>query len=248
MVTLRTLGVWLADIFPVIREPARALYNRLPNYLHDTPVKLIAKAFPQDASFFFVNIGANDGVAGDPLVDLIRHNAQCTGIFVEPVPFLFERLCRNYGPSERFVFENVAIDDRNGVRTFYYLNRSQCGGKNELPGWSEEIGAFDKSHILRHFPTLDASRILSSEVESITLSALFERNSVRCVDLLVMDVEGYELVVLNQIDFDRIRPKIIMFEHKHLPEVDFCKAKAMLTGKDYRLIQYGRDTIAVRVN
>src|ERR1700692_184685 len=104
--TLRTMGVWLASTFPVVRKPARVLYNRLPSYFHDTPVKLIATTFPQGTPFFFVNIGANDGVAGDPLVDLIRHNGWCKGIFVEPVSFLFERLRKNYGSSDRFIFEN----------------------------------------------------------------------------------------------------------------------------------------------
>ena len=244
---LRTVGVWLADIFPVVRKPARALYNRLPKYFHDTPEKLIASAFPQEIPFFFVSIGANDGISGDPSADLIKHNSLCEGIFVEPVSFLFERLRRNYGSSERFIFENVAIDEHNGARKFYYLNRSESNGENKLPAWAEEIGSFDKSHILRHFPTLQDSEILSADMECITLPTLLERNHVRCVDLLLIDVEGYEVTILNQIDFGVIKPKMIMFEHKHLSDADFCTAKAMFLRNDYRLTQFGRDTIATLV-
>ncbi|HEY3874572.1 MAG TPA: hypothetical protein VGM92_03785, partial [Candidatus Kapabacteria bacterium] len=118
----------------------------MPSYFHDTPGKLIASTFPLGTPFFFVNIGANDGIAGDPLVELIRHNSRCRGIFVEPISFLFERLRRNYGPSERFTFENVAIDEHNGARKLYYLNRSGSNGENKLPAWAEEIGSFDKCH------------------------------------------------------------------------------------------------------
>ena len=242
--TLRTMGIWLTDVLPNLRTAGRLLYNCLPSYFHDTPAKIIAGTFAPGVPFFFVNIGANDGVAGDPLVDLIRNNHRCRGLFVEPVSFLFKRLRKNYQFSERFIFENVAIDEYNGVRKFYYLDRNQLNGGNNLPEWSEEIGSFDKSHIARHFPALDASQVLSSDVECVTLPALLERNNVRHVDLLVIDVEGHELVVLNQIDFRVIRPNMILFEHKHLSDADFNAAKSILRGNDYQITQFGRDTLA----
>ena len=240
--TPRSVGVWLADAVPVIRKPARAIYNRLPSCFHETPAKLIARTFSREVPFFFISIGANDGIAGDPLVELVRHNGGCKGIFVEPVAFLFERLRKNYGDdSERFIFENVAIGEYDGLKKFYYLDRNSEGG---LPDWAEEIGSFDKSHILRHFPTLTGSQILCADVKCVTLLTLLARNQVGHVDLLVIDVEGYELGVLRQIDFSVIKPRVIIFEHKHLTDAEFSSAKAILLGNDYRLIQFGRDTVA----
>jgi FkbM family methyltransferase len=247
MVTIRTVGLWLTNVFPAFRGHARAFYQRLPACFRDTPIRLITSIFPQHLPFFFINIGANDGIAGDPLAELIKSNHRCSGVFVEPVPFLFRRLCRNFGSADRFIFENVAINDRAGTRTFYYLD-CQKFGENQLPDWSEQVGSFEKSHILRHFPGLDASQIMTADVECITLPELIERHGIRQVDILVMDVEGYEVIILSQIDFKKIRPRLIMYEHKHLSDGDSRLAREILTSNGYRIAQYDRDTIGLRKN
>ncbi|MBT8114607.1 MAG: hypothetical protein KJP04_04470, partial [Arenicella sp.] len=69
----------------------------------------ILKILSGKTSVFFVQVGSNDGIHGDPLHDIIATNKNWIGIFIEPVGFLFERLVRNYGISKRFIFENKAI-------------------------------------------------------------------------------------------------------------------------------------------
>ena len=42
-----------------------------------------------------------------------------TGVMVEPVPHLFDRLRRNYDSTDRVVCENAAISRADGRRPFY---------------------------------------------------------------------------------------------------------------------------------
>lgn len=56
---------------------------------------LVTEELQKNANFFFRQIGANDGVLGDPLHDsVLRH--KLTGLLVEPLPNLCERLKANY--------------------------------------------------------------------------------------------------------------------------------------------------------
>lgn len=68
----------------------------------------------------FIQIGCCDGVTGDPLHDLILKN-QWSGILIEPVQYLFERLKANYQECNNLIFCNVAISNEDGFRDLWYL-------------------------------------------------------------------------------------------------------------------------------
>src|SRR5688500_19325979 len=74
----------------------------------------------RNMDFFFVQIGSNDGKTGDPLYEYIKE-CKWKGILVEPVPYLFEKLKQTYRGFEGLLFENSAIDTKDGYRTFYRI-------------------------------------------------------------------------------------------------------------------------------
>jgi len=59
---------------------------------------------------FFVKVGANHGLTGDPVADLILNENSWKGLLIEPVPYCFDRLQLNYSGRKRFVCEQIAID------------------------------------------------------------------------------------------------------------------------------------------
>jgi hypothetical protein len=76
------------------------------------------------------------------------------------------------------------------------------------------------------------------------LQALLDRNGVKTVDLLNIDTEGFDYNVLSQVDFDRYKPLVILYEHKHLPVDEKNRAYELLTGRGYTCVEYGGDTLA----
>jgi len=70
--------------------------------------------------FFFVNIGASDGVIADPIYPFMQSHHP-TGIAVEPVPYVMERLKQNYREFPGIVFEQVAVAD--SPRSFWYVEQ-----------------------------------------------------------------------------------------------------------------------------
>lgn len=79
---------------------------------------LRTKVSPERPDFFFVQIGANNGLTDDPLRQFVtKHHWH--GVLVEPQPQVFQQLLKNYEQEKQLAFENAAIADKDGtVRLF----------------------------------------------------------------------------------------------------------------------------------
>ena len=71
-----------------------------------------------DHEFFFIQVGANDGISHDPLRAYIERY-HWSGILIEPQPRVFARLCRNYESQPQLRFVNAALAAQHGSATLY---------------------------------------------------------------------------------------------------------------------------------
>jgi FkbM family methyltransferase len=215
-----------------------------------TPIqKQIKRTFRKKSSVFFVQVGAADGVKSDPIHDLIITDRRWTGIFIEPVGFVFQRLKRNYRNADRFIFENVAIATRRGKKKFYYVSEeAEAELGDDLRYRYDLVGSFDKDHVLEHFQHFHGDiepYIIEEEINCVPLQEILDSNHVETLDLLVVDTEGFDYVVLSQVNFNKYNPLAIVYEHKHLSVHERKKAKALLKASGYNLVEYGIDTLAL---
>lgn len=191
---------------------------------------------------WYLQIGAFDGVSGDPMYPLIEKH-RLRGILVEPQRDAFERLKANYsrfGP-EAFLFFNAAIADHDGTATLYRIKPEARG-----PEWLHQIASFDRNVVLRHsqvVPNLE-SFIETENVRCMTFATLFEKAGIRRVDMLQVDAEGYDHEVLRLFEIPTRSPAIIRFEHKHLDPVDYGQTVGMLVDLGYRFTVSAESTLA----
>lgn len=206
-----------------------------------TEIEAIMHAFAAShKDVYFIQIGAADGISGDPIFGFVK-TRRWRGILVEPVPYLFEKLKRNYAGCENLIFENVAISNKEEIKDFWF--------PKDIPGqpdWFYQLGSFSREIILRHsdaIPELD-QMIDRIPLECISLANLLSRNGVVKVDLLQVDTEGYDFEIIKQIDFSSCKPKIIVYEHKHLTTLDRSECAAHLQKQGYQLVEENINTIA----
>jgi hypothetical protein len=64
------------------------------------------------------------------------------------------------------------------------------------------------------------------------------------LDLLHIDVEGYDLELLKLFDFGQITPPIVRFEHRHLSAGESDEAVRLLAHHGYRMVREEYDTTA----
>jgi len=209
-------------------------------------LRAFASSYPEA---FFVELGANDGEQHDPLRELILSHRRWRGIMVEPVPFVFERLRRNYGDLDRVALENVAIADRVGELPFFHLAEARAAERATLPSWYDGIGSFDREAVLAHerdIPDI-AERLVETRVPCLTFEALLERHGRPNVDLLLIDTEGYDWEIVSRLDLSAPRPRMIVYEHYHLEREDRAAARARLRDHGYEILEEGMDTFCLDV-
>lgn len=194
------------------------------------------------ASIFFIQIGANDGVSNDPLHKFITH-FDWEGILLEPLPEVFRHLTATYRDKPKLQLINAAISEQDGWRTMYTVRMDGVGFDK-----AQQFSTFQKESILSQtgwIPDI-AQRIEERQVRCVSFDTLLQRTNGRDVDILQIDAEGYDFAILKMIDFSRLRPAIICYEHSHGAKAQQEEAVRLLFNQGYRLTRGNSDTIAYR--
>lgn len=209
--------------------------------------KIIAAFADAHPDAVFVEIGSNDGEQHDFLRPHILA-ASWRGVMVEPVPYVFERLRRNYGGIERVALENVAIADRDGTLPFFFLRDADETERSTLPDWYDGVGSFNREAILSHAAQMPdiAERIVQAEVPTLRFASLCDRHGFDRVDLIVIDTEGHDWEILRTIDLSAHSPRLIVYEHFHLSPDDRAACRAHVEAQGYETMEEGFDTFCLR--
>lgn len=194
--------------------------------------------------FFFVQVGALDGITDDPLHDHVERLGW-EGLVVEPQPRYFAALCETYRghPGVRPV--QAVIAHERGTATLYTVGDADAG---DLPDWAAGLASLSRETLERHevfLPGL-ARRIEETAVEAITFDDLLARAPRGTIDLVQIDVEGFDVEILSMIDLARLAPPLVRFEHRHLSRAEYRRAVALLRDAGYRIFPERWDTCAYR--
>ena len=189
----------------------------------------------------FVEIGANDGVILDPLRPYIA-DRDWRGVLVEPIPHIFERLAANYAEHPRIALEQAAIAPEAGTRTMYFVG--EAADDEGLPPWRDALGSFDREHVLREIGDANDPAALVEEIEvpCLTVEQLCRKHGLEQPHLILIDTEGADGEIVESIDFDRLRPRLLVYEHVNLGAKQRGRCESMLAERGYAQVADGLDT------
>lgn len=226
---VRSLG------YDVIRLP-----HRVSNPINMVDL-VVRDALQRDSPFFFVQVGANDGVNDDPLRECVL-KYRLSGLLIEPLPDLFAKLQRNYQEVPGLYFENCAVGPDSGQATIY---RIQEGAP--LPAHAQGMASFNRSHLSarKHgMPGLD-DYVIETAVAVRTLPEILAKYGNPAISLLMIDTEGYDAEIVRLTLEANIRPDIVIYEHLHLPIATQAETLRRLKSAGYRFQEIGVDTFAM---
>lgn len=202
-----------------------------------------------------LQVGANDGKTNDPVFRFFT-NYGWSGILVEPQPDVFEQgLAKTYAGNPNVILENVAIGKAAGQLPFYRVAVSKAR-------WATGLSSFDRKNLEAHIDNGYVLRQAQQEgvripenrdewIETVTVPTrtvdeLLAKHRVSKLDVVCIDVEGYDFEVLKLVDLARLAPEVVFFESKNLSDADFIAVKALLKAAGYRLFWEKGDTLAIQ--
>ena len=83
---------------------------------------------------------------------------------------------------------------------------------SQFPGWASQLASVNNDHALGHISNLIVEKI---NVKTTTINEIVKEYNITQIDLLHTDTEGHDYTILMHYNFE-IKPKQIMFEHKHM--------------------------------
>lgn len=240
-VILMTLRKLFKRIFPPSNRDFGIIAAQYPAKFTSLGFKSILQRFhPDKQDFFFMQVGAFDGVTGDPMAAYIQ-KYHWKGILLEPQTEHYRKLVAHYQGREGLTILNMALSDTDEKRRLYYVRTKD----QRLPDWAEQLSSFSKAIITRHEAEIPGIKDLieSKEVSCITFQGIIDRYGLEKIDLLHIDTEGYDFEIIKMIPWMKYHPGIIYYEHKHLSQKDRDDCHLFLIEKGYRISVQQQDTI-----
>jgi FkbM family methyltransferase len=150
----------------------------------------------------FIEVGATDGYTESNTYYLERFK-NWTGVLIEPIPDLYKKCVKERPRSQVFNCALVSDDYPNDavVMKEGYLMSTVKGA----------LGSDENAHLekARYFHGTDALEI---SVPARTLTSVLKEAGVTDIDFFSLDVEGYEVNVLQGLDLDTYRPTFMLVE------------------------------------
>lgn len=205
-----------------------------------------------DKKLNILQIGAHDGKSFDPIFDVVNGKNVSLHL-VEPNHESIQVLKKNYSSNDDVVIYPFAIGSVVGSASLYKFSQRMIKIYPDFSGTT----SLSKNHLLDayernkfRFPSdiIIDDEILCSIINTIDGENLMEMIGERSIDLLIIDVEGYDYIVLHQVlSSIKFLPKIIHFESRFLKSHEYESALLMLKKLGYELRSLITDTVAIKL-
>jgi FkbM family methyltransferase len=128
----------------------------------------------------------------------------------------------------------AAVTENNGEVEFYAPTEEAT----QVYEYADQLGSLNPNHATEHHTGL-CDKIEKVKVKAVTFQTLVREFGITSVRRLITDVEGYDAKILVSFPFGRLKPEIIIFEHKHCDGVshmgrNFARLITTLDGEGYK--------------
>ena len=198
---------------------------------------------------YIIQVGGNDGIQSDPLRIYFKSEKNYDAVIFEPIQYYYNKLNRLYQNRDDILVKQKYVSNNQGKKEIYFIKPEVCDSieiDNQNNDWLHGLGSFDKKNVenainqnnfrgenfKKNIENLK-NNIVSVSINSFELKNLnFPKNSI---NLIVIDVQGFELEVLLSLSFNE-KIDYIVYEDENPYSHKSKKIRKLLEAHHYKLI------------
>lgn len=246
----------IADARRMAVEAAQFLSSELAVAAADGPVfqfeKVVHWLLEQDGDRMIWQIGAADGILVDPLRSAMV-NYDPPALLLEPNPHMFRMLEAGYRNNRNARLVQRAYNVDGQALVLNAINPDKVAAEG-LPRWVLGISSVyeDKNAIGGLTIDAETTRRIQTCIERVTVPVIgFEELAAladgRQPEVLVIDAEGMDKVIIEDVLGHGCRPAVIHFEIQCMDPAESRELTERLAA-DYVLFTFGNDVTAYRTD
>ena len=174
-------------------------------------------------------IGSADGIVDDPIRPYLKNQGHIKTFLIEPRPDLCANLREMYKDSSNVRVIEAAVGSQFGLSKLYYIPdnlTSELNGTKYSNDWARGQGTFDRNFLIQEIKfnrfrgikyRIKMQKYIDS-IRSIDVQVMKTQEVIPKVSeehLLIIDVQGAEIDVLNGIDWNHHCPQWIVIENNY---------------------------------
>ena len=205
--------------------------------------------FSKPEKKYIVQVGGNDGVQNDPLRKYFEHKGNYEAVIFEPIQYYFQKLEDLYYGRNDILIKKFYVSNLKKEKEIYFINPQICEEISSLDkknDWLHGLGSFNKNgienEVEKNYHKDDRFKKFFEKIKKNIVSELvspFELKNLNfpkeTENLLVIDVQGFELEVLLSLTFNE-KIDYIVYEDEFPYSQESKKIRKILTMHDYVLI------------
>ncbi len=165
--------------------------------------KLYERCFKGKANGFYIEAGANDGLLQNNTMFLEKYKGW-KGVLIEPFPELIDRCQRNRSKENIFV-KAALVSDEFVSPEIPIIFTPTCDGLMSVIN-----DAYGKQRV--EDTNIGLAQCVQTRVYATSLNKIFKHHNIKRVDVMILDVEGYEVEALKGIDFSKCYIEYLLIE------------------------------------
>jgi FkbM family methyltransferase len=188
--------------------------------------KFIANFYNYKKNGVFVDIGAHDGVFHSNSYFFEKY-LNWTGICIEAMPSVFDELLK----KRKCICRNVCLSNDNGFETFILIHN----GKGYIDGLSGIKKFMSQDHLASIKNIAKNANLLIDEIiiKTISINDVLQESNIYNIDYFSIDIEGGELEILKNLNFDKFNIKIIDVENNYASK----ELRDFIISKGFKLLK-----------
>ena len=222
-----------------------------PKSVIEKRIDIVSKGINE---FRFLQIGTNDGIINDPILKFILRD-DWEGTRIEPLPAPFKTLNKLHKSNRKVKTLQTLVANTAGVLPLYHLSFSNKRWATGLSSISKQnlerlidMGYIEK-RALKYgdpLPPNKADWIAEIELEVVEINQLIEIEFEGSLQLIQIDTEGFDHVLVNALNLEKLNVQMICFEKIHVPKEALEACLTRLRNFGYELLETDLDILAIK--